>query len=159
MTAKEDSGPPSLLSVVHEYGPLQAALVAALSTQAARQLHVTDLFSWPKSGSVEVAAVRWNFKRHGYGYEFTDPISGRVVDAHDHLDAEVCPIDAWRLELYCESKGVGAVSVDGQIFSTGDHSRISAALERLVALGAIRPFRMSSAGVALNYLPVDAPWL
>lgn len=59
----------------------------------------------PSEGNFTVTSGKWTFRRHGLGVCFTHRLSNQCVDIHDKFD-EPELFDAWRLELFLESRGI-----------------------------------------------------
>lgn len=142
---------PALVDIVREYAQLQDELVRALASMAGGPLKVEELFSWPQSGELRLRECRWSFRRHGHGYAFQNLATGTLVDAHEHLDAPSCPVDAWRLQQYLESKGVPTVGVGARALPADDFSELNNALRRLAEDGFLQVTGHGRDGEPLHY--------
>jgi hypothetical protein len=122
------------LLVIREYSWLQRRLVEQLFEAVKPQDR--SYFRDVPNDSLVVDGAVWTYNRHGAGIIFQS--NRGVVDAHvgagEHPDA----VDAWRLEQYCESRGVTVLEHRGDRFAADDQGALDDLLKKLVAEGALR---------------------
>ena len=125
-----------LQTLAAEYVRLQNAVVRALRASAGGELS-QDPSEWPQRGTLVVEGSTWTFRRHGLGYTFSKEGRSCVVEAHEHIDAEPFPFDAFRLQEYLRALGGPKVTLDGREYEP-ELFAIQGALEELVLRGVLR---------------------
>jgi hypothetical protein len=79
-----------------------------------------------------------------------------VVEAHEHLEAEPFPFDAFRLQEYLRARGETCVSLDG-LEHEAELFAIQAALDELVSKGVLRRDGRSHGSPVKEYTLVGRP--
>ena len=127
----------SAKQLVTEYAVLQGRLCEELFNQhpVDDANYLTDL---PKHGSLPLGNDLWEFKQHGSGVCFSHISSHEIVDAHIKPVSYPEGIDAWRLVLYLESKGVKALNHGRTEFDATNQRAVEQMLEVFCSEGLIQ---------------------
>ncbi len=80
--------------LILEFSELQRGLVTTLEKEGYLNRGFPSLAGSTKRGTILYENAKWDFWRHGVGYEFKNE-KGVIVDAHDNIgDSEF--LDPWR---------------------------------------------------------------
>jgi len=132
---------------VASYVALQRALLGELS--ALIDLKAREYFNDLPPGKIVHTGKVWTYRGHGRGVTFET--EGAVVNAH------IAPwlpdlIDAWRLELYFDARGIEVVARCGRSYEVNEDS-IAALLDDLVRAGTLVPQALEGFEAAKFYRP------
>lgn len=120
--------------ILRNYVALQERLCGALFHEypVADRVLLTDL---PRRGLLRVDSDEWEFVRHGAGVRFFCRLSKETVDVH--VEPVACPggVDAWRLILYLESRGIRTVECNGERFNATSEPSLEEMLKVLCREG------------------------
>ena len=120
---------PEFRDFLAEYIRLQVALLTLLGRSV--DLERREFFNDLVSGHVEHDGLAWSYRGHGRGVTFEH--DGKLVNAHVATFAPET-VDAWRLSVYAESRGVRALSHEGTTFEA-DEASIDQQLDHLACTG------------------------
>jgi hypothetical protein len=127
----------SLFELAIEYSSCQDEILGLMNAAYPTIARELNPQKWPQIGAIEALGVSWRFTRHGMGFTF-EADDGRVVNAHEFIDHHPYPIDAYRIQLYCESVGLAALSVDSTTIDISDIWSIESGLDKLISIGLLR---------------------
>ncbi len=97
---------PDAVALVRECAAMQFDLLVALH-MAYPQIATSLSPTWPHRVALCVNGVAWGGTRHGKGYRF-ESSDGRILEAHDCIQEQPYPIDAYRLSVYALSRSATA---------------------------------------------------